>query len=70
MMQMGPEMAGVPTHWLSYFMVDDADAKLAKAQSLGAKTIVPPQSVPNVGRFAVLMDDQGAPFGILGPEKK
>ncbi len=71
MMQMGPEMASAPTHWLSYFMVDDTDAKVAKAQALGAKqVIVPPQNIPNVGRFAILMDSQGAGFGILGPEKK
>jgi predicted enzyme related to lactoylglutathione lyase len=70
LMQMGPEMSQVPTHWLSYFMVQDCDATVAKAQSLGGAAIVPGQNIPNVGRFAILKDGQGAAFGILGPEKK
>src|SRR5262245_49129115 len=70
MMQMDASMAMVPTHWLSYFMVGDTDAILAKAQGLGSEVLVPGQNVPNVGRFAILKDPQGAPFGILGPEKK
>ena len=69
MMQIQPEMGPIPSHWLSYFMVDDADAKIARAQSLGAQILVPAQTVPNVGRFAILKDAQGAPFGVLGPEK-
>jgi uncharacterized protein len=70
MMELQPEMGPIPSHWLSYFMVDDCDAKLAKAQNLGAQILVPAQTVPNVGRFAILKDPQGAPFGILGPESK
>ena len=70
LMQMGAEMKDVPTHWLSYFMVKDCDATVAKAQGMGSKAIVPGQNIPNVGRFAILHDPQGAVFGILGPETK
>jgi predicted enzyme related to lactoylglutathione lyase len=31
---------------------------------------VSPQSVPGVGRFAVLADPQGATYGILQPEPR
>jgi predicted enzyme related to lactoylglutathione lyase len=70
MMPMGPEMKEVPVHWLSYFMVQDCDAAVAKSQSLGGGLIMPGQNIPGTGRFAILKDPQGAPFGILGPETK
>jgi predicted enzyme related to lactoylglutathione lyase len=60
-----PEMGDIPPNWLVYFAVDDADAKLKKANELGAKTIVPPTDIPDTGRFAVVQDPQGAVFGII-----
>ena len=58
----------MPTGWLPYVGVDDADAAVAKAKGLGSSTIVEPVDVPNVGRFAVIADPQGAVFGVLRPE--
>lgn len=69
MMQIQPEMGPIPSHWMSYFMVEDCDSKVGKAQGLGAQIAVPAQTVPSVGRFAILKDPQGAMFAILGPEK-
>jgi hypothetical protein len=69
MMPISADMKGVPPHWLSYFAVPDADAAVAKAQSLGAAVVVPPTSIPGGGRFAVLRDPQGAHFGIHGAPK-
>jgi len=60
-----PEMGPVPSHWGVYFAVDDTDAMVKKAESLGAKVMVPPQDIPEVGRFAVLQDPQGAVFSII-----
>lgn len=57
----------VPSHWLVYVGVDDADAAAKKAQELGAKILVPPTTVPNMLRFAVAMDREGAAFGVLQP---
>ncbi len=65
MYQMGKDMAGVPPHWLVCFAVDDCDGKVEKAQGLGAKLVVPPADIPEVGRFAVLQDPQGAAFAII-----
>jgi predicted enzyme related to lactoylglutathione lyase len=63
------EMAGVPPHWLPYFQVADCDSAAAKATELGATYIVPPRDIPNVGRFAVIRDPQGAVFAIFKPAR-
>jgi uncharacterized protein len=67
MMPITPEMGPVPPNWLPYFAVAATDAAVAKAIMAGGKVSVPPTTVPGVGRFAVLIDPQGAHFGILGP---
>ena len=48
-----------------YFSVDDADASADKAQQLGGAIMRPPSDIPDVGRFAVIRDPQGAAFGII-----
>jgi hypothetical protein len=60
--------ASIPSMWTPYIGVDDTDACYAKAQELGAETIVEPMDVPTVGRFAILKDPQGAVFGIIKGE--
>ncbi len=70
MMDLVPEMGNVPPHWLAYFAVDDCDAVAKKAKSLGGGTIVPPQDIPNVGRFSVIQDPQGAVFAIIKLDHK
>ena len=53
--------------WTLYFAVTDCDAAVAQALATGATVLVPPGDVPGTGRFAVLADPQGAPFGLLQP---
>jgi predicted enzyme related to lactoylglutathione lyase len=61
---------GVPmTAWLHYVHVEDADAVYEKAKKMGAVTPMPIMSMPDVGRFAPMMDPQGAAFAIIGPNK-
>lgn len=61
-----PEMpAEVPDNWLIYFGSDDIDADVEKATALGATATVPPTEIPNMGRFAVLVDPQGATFALF-----
>jgi uncharacterized protein len=55
----------VPAHWMPYFMVPDCDAAVSKAGALGGGATVPAADIPNVGRFAVLRDDQGAHFSVF-----
>jgi uncharacterized protein len=65
MMQITPDMMGTPPNWAPYFSVDDCDATVEKAKSLGAQVYVPPTDIPNVGRFALLADTQGATFEVI-----
>jgi predicted enzyme related to lactoylglutathione lyase len=56
---------GAPPHWLGYAATDDVDATCAKAKSLGGKVLSPGTDIPNVGRFAILADPQGAVFAVF-----
>lgn len=58
---------GVPSGWLVYVAVDDADASAKKLAELGGKVMVPPTTVPDMLRFACASDPAGAAFGILQP---
>ena len=52
--------------WLGYTTTSDADATAEKAKNLGAKVVVPPTDIPNIGRFTILVDPQGA---VIAPMK-
>ncbi len=60
-------MPDTPPLWVPYVAVADCDATAAKASSLGAQVIVPPTDIPNVGRFATLIDAQGACIAFMKP---
>src|SRR5439155_23231001 len=57
--------AGAPPHWIGYVAAGDVDALTKKAESLGAKTCVPPKDIPTVGRFSVIADPQGAVIALF-----
>lgn len=65
MMQLSEEWGNVPSNWMVYFSVADCDASVEKAKSLGATIQVPPQDIPEVGRFAVIQDPQGAALSLI-----
>lgn len=60
-------MPEAPPMWLPYVAVADCDASAAKAQQLGAKLVSPPTDIPNVGRFAVLVDPLGVAVAVMKP---
>jgi hypothetical protein len=62
-----PPGTGGPPHWLAYVLVKDVDASAAKVTSLGGKLCVPPQDIPNIGRFSVFSDPQGASIALYKP---
>lgn len=68
MMQMTDEHfpPEVPPHWGVIFAVADCDATLAKARELGATVSNGPMSM-SIGRFAGLIDPQGAAFTVMQP---
>ncbi|HUR48048.1 MAG TPA: VOC family protein [Acidimicrobiales bacterium] len=66
MLQMNEEWPlDIPAHWMTYFAVADADDAAEKAKELGATLRVPPTDIPNVGRFAVVVDPAGAQFSVM-----
>jgi uncharacterized protein len=64
---MGGLMGAPVAHWLTYIAVDDCDATAAKAKELGATVLTEPADIPEVGRFAVLIDPEQAAFAVLQP---
>ena len=56
--------AQVPAHWLIYFAVENCDAAVTLATSLGGSVMVPAMDIPQ-GRMAILNDDQGASFAVI-----
>lgn len=58
-----PEGKEIPPHWLAYIDVEDIDATLAKAESLGA-TVYQPKLDIGFGEIAILADPQGAAFAV------
>lgn len=64
MMPMPPE-AGAPPHWLPYVAVGDVDQAAVKVGELGGKIYVQPTDIPQMGRFAVASDPQGAVFAMF-----
>jgi predicted enzyme related to lactoylglutathione lyase len=57
-----------PHHYVTiYIQVDDVAAYLKKAESLGAKTLVPPVDIPT-GTFAWFADPDGNTIGLWKPK--
>lgn len=50
---------------LLYVQSDDIEATLAKAESLGGKTLVPRTEIPTVGWFAIFADPTGNSIGLF-----
>lgn len=59
--------AGVPSNWLLYIGVEDADATVKRAEELGGTVMSPAFDVMTFGRMAVLRDPTGAIFAIWQP---
>lgn len=60
---------GVPPHWMAHVEVEGVDATAAKATELGGRILKEPTDIPNVGRFAVIVDPQGAEISIFEPSE-
>jgi len=60
----GAADSGTPPHWIVYVATPDVDATVAEAQRLGGKVLKGATDIPNMGRYAVLTDPQGATFAV------
>ncbi len=70
MMKNPPEAAGHPPCWGMYITVDNIDETVKRVEELGGKIIVPPMDIPEVGRFSVFADPQGAFISAITYVKK
>jgi predicted enzyme related to lactoylglutathione lyase len=60
-----PQTQNIPPYWGLYVTVTDVDASATQAQELGAQLFMPPMDVPNIGRFCVIQDPQGAFIALM-----
>lgn len=60
-----PPMLAEQARWLPYVTVDDVDARVQKAKSLGATILAEPFSVPSVGRMATISDPVGGVIALI-----
>ena len=59
--------ARIPSYWKPYIQPSDVDRTVGEETALGATVVVPKSSIPG-GDFAVLVDPQGAAFGLFQPD--
>lgn len=53
-----------PDKVLIYVLTDDIEASLAKAESLGGRTVMPKMEIPNTGWMAIFSDPTGNRIGL------
>lgn len=58
---------GIPPHWMVYIGTPDIETAMVQVERLGGKNLNGPIDVPNIGRFAVMSDPQGAAFSAFQP---
>ena len=58
---------GSPPCWVIYIGTPDVDETSRMAAELGGKVLRKPADIPNVGRFSIIQDPQGAVFAAFTP---
>lgn len=69
--EMPSEMAaeGLLPQWVSYVVVDDADAVCQRVRDAGGQVMLAPQDVTDQGRLANVMDPSGGMLGVWQPDR-
>ncbi len=65
MMPIPKDAPPMPPAWGLYITVDNVDEVAEKASAIGGTILMPPRDIPEVGRFCVLQDPQGACISII-----
>lgn len=62
-----PQAPGTPVQprWVGYISVADVKASAQKVATMGGKPLLPAQTHPSMGEFAVMADAEGAVFGLI-----
>ncbi len=59
--------AGLPSKWMVYFIVANADESAARCTELGGKVLVEPKDMGSHGRYCVIEDPAGATCALFEP---
>lgn len=59
---------GTPPMWLGHVLVEDVDETARRAEGAGGRILEGPMDVPEVGRFALIADPQGAVVSAYAPQ--
>ena len=79
MLERGDQQAGgvlekpmpqAPTAWITYIHVQSVDDTIVKAEKLGARVLAQPMDIPDIGRFSVIADPQGAVVALYTSKSK
>jgi len=62
-----PAAEGTPSHWVGNVRVESADEAVERANAGGGNVLVGPMDIPDVGRYAAVMDPQGAVVAAFQP---
>jgi predicted enzyme related to lactoylglutathione lyase len=65
LMSFPSDAASAPPSWIVYIETPDIGGTIAHAQRLGGRLHREPQDIPEIGRFAMLDDPQGATFSVI-----
>ena len=60
----GTMIPDMPTAWVTYLAVDDADGFAAAVKAAGGTVVGPPMDIADQGRMALATDPAGAFFGV------
>ncbi|MBI2923460.1 MAG: VOC family protein [Planctomycetes bacterium] len=63
MMKKPPQAQG-PDAWIPYVLAENVDGWAGRVTKGGGRLWVPPTDIPNIGRFSVCADPQGATFAL------
>src|SRR5919201_2235802 len=59
-----------PPHWLGHIHVESVDETIERAKKAGGKIAFGPMDMPEIGRFAIIVDPQGAFVSVYQPESE
>ncbi|MBD2354242.1 VOC family protein [Tolypothrix sp. FACHB-123] len=65
MMKMPEDKSDIAPYWGVYVTVNDVDATAKQVEELGGKVCFAPMDIPDVGRFAMIQDPQGAILSVI-----
>ncbi len=65
MLEIEEDWGPVSPNWSIFFGVEDCDDAVAVAEQHGGKLLAGPMEVPGAGRFAYVLDPQGAAFAVI-----